>query len=128
MKLRRRWLGLITGSEPAETLDLVHWISRATFDVIGLTGFNYVFNAIENEDNAVYLAYKEMFDLAVNGGQNLRALGSIWYPWLDTIWVSPTSPSQLWTMYAKEYIIRSPPTLPVWLRRAIKLSMVWETN
>lgn len=92
-QLRRRWLGLITGSEPAETLDLVHWISRATFDVIGLTGFNYVFNAIENEDNAVYLAYKEMFDLAVNGGQNLRALGSIWYPWLDTIW--PTDATRM---------------------------------
>ncbi|KAG8906601.1 hypothetical protein FRC01_007948, partial [Tulasnella sp. 417] len=92
-QLRRRWLGLITGPEPAETLDLVHWISRATFDVIGLTGFDYVFNAIENEDNDVYLAYKDMFDLSINQGQNLRALMGIWYPWLDTIW--PTAATRV---------------------------------
>ena len=53
------------------------------------SGFDYAFNAIEHEDNEVYLAYKEMFDLTVNQpNAGLRPLFSIWFPWLDVIWVS----------------------------------------
>lgn len=45
-QLKDRWTGLLTrGSEssedPAVTLDVCHWISRATFDVIGVAGMCY---------------------------------------------------------------------------------------
>ncbi|KAG8895510.1 hypothetical protein FRB99_000505 [Tulasnella sp. 403] len=82
-ELRRRWLGLTTGPNAVPTVDMVHWISRATFDVIGLAGFDYVFDAIKHEDNEVYLAYKEMFDIALH--QHGVRLISIFFPIVDTL-------------------------------------------
>lgn len=40
-ELKDRWMGVIKDSEASEKgvrLDVCHWISRATFDVIGLAG------------------------------------------------------------------------------------------
>ena len=40
-ELKNRWLGVIKESGDSENgvrLDVCHWISRATFDVIGLAG------------------------------------------------------------------------------------------
>ena len=64
-------------------LDVCHWMSRATLDVIGLagafllsvcitpinlrrrlvlcSGFDYHLNAIQNEDNELLKAYEDMF-------------------------------------------------------------------
>ncbi|KAG2112427.1 cytochrome P450 [Suillus clintonianus] len=38
-------------------IDVCHWISRATFDVIGLAGFDHDFNAIQNESDELFAAY-----------------------------------------------------------------------
>lgn len=101
-ELKDRWMGLIqeqsiNGSEKNPTgirLDVCHWVSRATFDVIGLAGasfytsanhklmilhilcsaFDYHFNAIQNEDNELFNAYKDMFEIAVSQNQSLWRL------------------------------------------------------
>jgi hypothetical protein len=94
-ELKGRWMGLIEeraikDSQKNSTglrLDVCHWVSRATFDVIGLagaflrhfisphrpmasprlsSGFDYHFNAIQNEDNEMFKAYKDMFEFAVS--------------------------------------------------------------
>lgn len=45
-------------------IDVAHWVSRATLDVIGLAGFDYAFSALEHEDEEVYAAYRNMFRAA----------------------------------------------------------------
>ena len=37
-ELRDRWMGLIADEKKGVRLDVCHWVSRATFDVIGLAG------------------------------------------------------------------------------------------
>lgn len=94
-ELRDRWLEIIDRAPldgkdekgKGVKLDVCHWISRATFDVIGLAGFDYQFNAIQDESNELFCAYKEMFEVAISQGQGLRITASIFFPILDTIWV-----------------------------------------
>ncbi|THH17329.1 hypothetical protein EW146_g3445 [Bondarzewia mesenterica] len=80
-ELKDRWTEMIdarTDTEETEearrtiVLDACHWISRATFDVIGLAGFDYQFNAIQNESNELFCAYKDMFEVAISQGQSLN--------------------------------------------------------
>jgi hypothetical protein len=106
-ELKDRWLGVIKESGDSENgvrLDVCHWISRATFDVIGLggeshvwlfciiadmrLGFGYHFSAIDNETNELFCAYKEMFEIAISQGQALRDILVIYFPILDALWVS----------------------------------------
>ncbi|KAF9026815.1 cytochrome-450 hydroxylase [Hymenopellis radicata] len=64
IQLKEKWLEIMKGAslnEGAMTLDIGSWISRATFDVMGLAGFDYDFNAIEDESNPLFRAYVEMF-------------------------------------------------------------------
>ena len=72
-KTTTKWDGIIAGlpeeslpvaepplsSEKQEDviIDVAHWLSRATFDVIGLAGFDYAFHALEDESEEVYSAY-----------------------------------------------------------------------
>ncbi|TFK76684.1 cytochrome P450 [Pluteus cervinus] len=65
-------------------VDVVHWVSRATFDVIGLTGFNYNFRSLQDESDSVYLAYRKMFAIA-DKGPGLRGLLSLFVPLLNTL-------------------------------------------
>ena len=71
----------MTSPKEGTVFNVCHWISRATFDVIGVAGmlnfyvsseikpdlgsqnlgFGYEFNAIEEENEQVYLAYKVMY-------------------------------------------------------------------
>ena len=86
-------------------LDVCHWVSRATFDVIGLAGefyfrvqhsnadaiagFDYQFNAIQDESNELFTAYKEMFEIAVSQqGGGLWELLIVYLPILDRFAVS----------------------------------------
>ncbi|OCH87337.1 cytochrome P450 [Obba rivulosa] len=96
-RLRDRWSNMITtiavkdASDSAQSehglrIDVCHWVSRATFDVIGSAGFDYEFNAIENETNELFNAYKEMFEIAIsqqNGG--IRDFLSIYFPLIDVL-------------------------------------------
>lgn len=68
-------------------MDVCHWISRATFDVIGLAGFDYNFSAIQHERNDLFLAYKDMFEIAVSRGGGLWDIAIIYMPWLESIFV-----------------------------------------
>lgn len=92
-ELKERWLGLIQdsdgGSSDGIRLDVCSWISRATFDVIGLAGFDYQFNAIQDETNELFCAYKDMFEIAVSQGSAFRSVLGIYLPVLNKIFVSP---------------------------------------
>ncbi|KAF9531581.1 cytochrome-450 hydroxylase [Crepidotus variabilis] len=82
-QLKQRWSHL--AQDQSVTLDVCHWISRATFDVIGVAGFEYDFNAIQDESNELFLAYKEMFEVAISQGNSVRNIIRIYAPFLDLI-------------------------------------------
>ncbi|EIW86404.1 cytochrome P450 [Coniophora puteana RWD-64-598 SS2] len=65
-------------------IDASHWISRATFDVIGLAGFDYHFHSLQDETEDVYLAYRRMFDIA-DKAPGLKGLIQLYIPWLEKI-------------------------------------------
>ncbi|CAL1713683.1 unnamed protein product [Somion occarium] len=67
--LKEKWLSTLNATEDPSRgakLDVCDWISRATFDVIGFAGFDYQFNAIENGDNELLRAYKDMFEIGIS--------------------------------------------------------------
>ncbi|EJU00857.1 cytochrome-450 hydroxylase [Dacryopinax primogenitus] len=84
-KLRDAWKALL-GKEREVSIDVAHWFSRATFDVIGIAGFDYHFNALEAESNPVYLAYREMFQVGVDDGFTARSILEVYLPILKKIW------------------------------------------
>ncbi|KAN0123147.1 cytochrome P450 monooxygenase [Russula decolorans] len=80
-ELKDRWMGLIQEQAVKDThknptglqLDICHWVNRATFDVIGLAGFDYHLNAIQNEDNELLKAYEDMFEHAISQPGNVKS-------------------------------------------------------
>ncbi|KAG6857646.1 hypothetical protein H0H87_010214 [Tephrocybe sp. NHM501043] len=68
-----------------EPIDVAQWISRASFDVIGLAGFDYRFKALDDESEEVYGAYRRMFDVADKGPQ-LRGILELYFPIIRTLW------------------------------------------
>jgi cytochrome P450 len=72
-------------------VDVVHWISRASFDVIGLAGFDYQFDSLDEESEEVYNAYRKMFD-ALDKGSELRAIAELYFPVIRKIWVCISYP------------------------------------
>ena len=52
-----------------------------------MTGFDYNFNAIQDESNELFLAYKEMFEVAISQVNSARNIIRIYAPWLDYIFV-----------------------------------------
>jgi hypothetical protein len=93
-ELCNRWMSMIKENAARDAtqnnarLDVAMWISRATFDVIGLAGFDYHFNAIEDGSNELFMAYKEMFEISISQGQGPRSILSIYLPIIDTLFVS----------------------------------------
>ena len=90
-ELNDRWKALLDHQSSKESCDSIvdvsHWISRATFDVIGLAGFNYNFHSVEDESEPVYAAYRRMFNIA-DKGLGLREILDLYFPILRTILVS----------------------------------------
>jgi hypothetical protein len=111
-ELKDRWMGLIQEnaikvSQDSHNpiglrLDVCHWLSRATFDVIGLagtspiglrihlilpSGFDYHFNAIQNEDNELFNAYRDMFEIAISQPWTLRRVISTYFPIFGRLFV-----------------------------------------
>ncbi|KAM6502337.1 Cytochrome P450 [Amanita muscaria] len=84
IELKDKWVDLVhMQSEQVDArVDVCHWISRATFDVIGLAGFEYDFNAIHDETNELFSAYKEMFEVSISQARMLRSLVGIYLPWI----------------------------------------------
>ncbi|KAI5123946.1 hypothetical protein M0805_006360 [Coniferiporia weirii] len=85
--------GSLERMEGTAKLDVCHWISRATFDVIGLAGFDYDFSAIQHEENELFLAYKEMFEIAVSRGGGLWDIAIVYFPWLE--WLFPNEKTRV---------------------------------
>jgi len=69
------------------TIDIAHWLARASFDVVGLAGFGYHFNALEHESEEVYLAFRRMLDVA-DKGPRMRGVLELFFPIIRTFWVS----------------------------------------
>ncbi|TFK22582.1 cytochrome-450 hydroxylase [Coprinopsis marcescibilis] len=83
-ELKDKWTEMISAEhleEDGKVIDVCHWISRATFDVIGVAGFDYQFNAIQNETNELFSAYKDMFEVAISQGSEFSTILSIYAPW-----------------------------------------------
>ncbi|KIM84675.1 hypothetical protein PILCRDRAFT_818273 [Piloderma croceum F 1598] len=72
-------------SEDTSKIDITHWISRATFDVIGLAGFDYNFHALQDESEEVYLAYRRLFDVADQGPVGMRGLLQMYSPFIEKV-------------------------------------------
>jgi len=98
-ELCERWDSILSDELSATTLDtkvsnqlsegvidVAHWFSRASFDVIGLAGFNYHFHALEDESEEIYLAYRRMFKMS-DKGLGFRGLLDLYLPQLRRIWV-----------------------------------------
>ncbi|KAJ1304475.1 hypothetical protein OPQ81_005622 [Rhizoctonia solani] len=83
-ELHTKWDHIIDSEgEKGAEIDVYHWMARGTFDIIGLAGFGYAFNAVENEDNPVYLAYKKMFAMSLDLERTrglLSMLISVYFP------------------------------------------------
>ncbi|KAH9850160.1 cytochrome-450 hydroxylase [Lenzites betulinus] len=96
LALRDRWMSLINHAQNLSEsekacggmkLDVCHWVSRATFDVIGLAGFEYHFNAVHDGSNELFMAYKDMFEIAVSQQSgSLWDLLALYVPVLDKVW------------------------------------------
>ena len=70
-------------------VDVAHWTSRASFDVMGLTTFNYDFNAVQDDSQEVYTAYRHIFNI-IDKGFGLKGLLELYIPFLSRFWVSKT--------------------------------------
>lgn len=112
-ELRAKWCEILDSSGDSSKgveIDVCHWISRATFDVIGLagrfaglqkciircsdnrTGFDYHFNAIQNEFDELFHAYKEMFEMAISQSDGIRTVIGLYIPLLNELFVSCVRP------------------------------------
>ncbi|TFY66204.1 hypothetical protein EVG20_g4878 [Dentipellis fragilis] len=65
-------------------MDSYNWISRATFDIIGLAGFDYPFRSLEDESEEVSLAYRKMF-AATDKGPGLKGLLRLYFPIIERV-------------------------------------------
>ncbi|KAG8747156.1 hypothetical protein FRC10_002205 [Ceratobasidium sp. 414] len=90
-ELLSQWDGIMETSAQddkvvSSEVDVYHWMARAAFDMIGLAGFDYAFNAIQNEDNPVYIAYKRMFGMTLDQERGiLSTMLSVYCPWFYKI-------------------------------------------
>ncbi|KAJ7171840.1 cytochrome P450 [Mycena crocata] len=95
-ELRDRWDALISANASTScnstesrstytTLDVAHWVSRTTFDIFGLAGLDYHFNALHDESEKVYAAYRTMFAIS-DKATKYRVLKQLYLPFLEKIW------------------------------------------
>ncbi|KAA1468405.1 cytochrome P450 [Dentipellis sp. KUC8613] len=71
-------------SNSSAVVDSYNWISRATFDIIGLAGFDYPFRSLQDETEEVSLAYRKMF-AATDKGPGLKGLLRLYFPIIERI-------------------------------------------
>ncbi|KAK0455092.1 cytochrome P450, partial [Armillaria borealis] len=85
-QLTNRWLSIMKKHEDEGeylNIDVCHWLSRATFDVIGLAGLDYNFDAIQDETNPLFIAYRDMFEKGLSQTSSLRTLVVGYLPFLN---------------------------------------------
>ncbi|KAF7358656.1 Cytochrome-450 hydroxylase [Mycena sanguinolenta] len=92
IQLRDAWMNLIR-SETKSTcarIDVCQFVSRTTLDVMGLAGFDYNFNSIEDETNEVFIAYRDMFEVAVSQSPRFRSLLLMYLPTINRLFPDKT--------------------------------------
>lgn len=92
-ELKDKWMSIIRGADvkhgKGHLINVCSWASRATFDVMGSAGFDYQFNAIQNEDNELLRAYTDMFEIAVSRqSDGLWGVIVLYWPFLGKLFVS----------------------------------------
>lgn len=95
-ELQKKWMEIMrdAGVKPGQghVVNVCSWASRATFDVMGSAGFDYEFNAIQNEDNELLRAYVDMFETAVSKQKaGLRSVLVMYLPIIDKIFPNETT-------------------------------------
>jgi hypothetical protein len=55
------------------------------------TGFDYSFNAVHDETNELFVAYKDMFEVAISQGRPYRTLLLVYFPFISNLFVSATA-------------------------------------
>ncbi|KAJ3930531.1 MAG: cytochrome P450 [Lentinula lateritia] len=85
IEMRDIWNSRIT-AEGFGKIDSVYWLSKVTVDIIGLTGFNYHFNALNDPDqtNELNRAFTTMF----------RSSGGWTSPWMPLLAALPQTVQQ----------------------------------
>ncbi|KZT61468.1 cytochrome P450 [Calocera cornea HHB12733] len=61
-----------------EEINMYAWFGRATLDVIGQAGFGYRFNALYDETNELYVAFREMIQAIGDSGLVGVLLNQFW--------------------------------------------------
>ncbi|KAG9128435.1 hypothetical protein FRC07_012543 [Ceratobasidium sp. 392] len=93
-QLKDIWLNLAKlDSEGKTIVNVLPWLSRATLDIIGVAGFDYHFNSLENDDkDELSVAFKKGFQ----SGQNLGVMAVLQgiFPIFQTISVDERSRGQ----------------------------------
>ncbi|KAK0212946.1 cytochrome-450 hydroxylase [Desarmillaria ectypa] len=92
-QLTNRWLSIMKEHEHEReylSINVCHWLSRATFDVIGLAGLDYNFDAIQDETNPLFTAYRDMFEKGLSQTGSLRTLVVGYLPFLNVIFRNKT--------------------------------------
>lgn len=101
-ELCERWKDALIGQAGAQSadlktngaiLDVANWMSRASFDIMGLTTLKHSFHSLQNESEPFYLAYRRMFNIA-DKGLTLRGVLDLYFPILTKIWVSASLPNR----------------------------------
>ncbi|KAJ6499396.1 cytochrome-450 hydroxylase [Mycena sanguinolenta] len=92
IQLRDAWMDLISSETESTSarIDVCQWLSRATFDVIGLAGFDYSFNSIKDETNELFIAYRDMFEIVISQSTVFRTLLSIYLPTINRLFPDET--------------------------------------
>nr|GAT57628.1 cytochrome P450 [Mycena chlorophos] len=91
LELRDTWATLVAENASSSTkIDVCHFLSRAAFDVIGLAGFDYSFNSINDETNELFLAYRKTFEVFISQTGPIRTLLSIYLPWVNKLFADET--------------------------------------
>ncbi|KAF7315365.1 Cytochrome-450 hydroxylase [Mycena indigotica] len=88
VQLKDVWENMTSGGEAK--IDVCQFLSRATFDIIGLAGFDYTFNAIHDETNELFLAYRNAFEVFISQGGPFRTLLSIYLPSINKLFADET--------------------------------------
>ncbi|KDQ62249.1 hypothetical protein JAAARDRAFT_148989 [Jaapia argillacea MUCL 33604] len=82
-QLRDIWLQMAQDQHadettPKQTVDVLAWLGRATLDVIGLAGFGYPFNSLENQDDELANAFSVIFSTARKF--RIITILQVWFP------------------------------------------------
>ncbi|KAJ7733762.1 cytochrome-450 hydroxylase [Mycena maculata] len=91
IQLTNVWMDMLPPEKTSNArIDVCEFLSRATFDVVGLAGFDYSFNSIQDETNELFVAYRDMFEVAISQGTPFRTLLSIYLPRVNQLFPDET--------------------------------------